>query len=612
MITHPSVYLDVLNYERIWVQRESLTLYPHDQIGDDIRSVKEYSAIRFRFESSNPNDELLVETYDTDGFQIVKPGCALVVNVNGDSDDMLVPGDYPVRVQIEGCAYETLYRIQPKTMTWDQLLNLRKYLEMKMSGLAYNVLERRSGSIGSERDLLPHALKVYQQIRKQMNKLHYQLEDIMKNPAKDVVQEYAQRSFSRKPDSKSQRWLTKRASAKNSNPMVPSYFYEKHAKLTEDTAENRWIKYVIRYTKKELKKAQLMFELNRSEQKSRMAKKMKDLGDYRTRFNRITSQYGFDARRKELQALINQSERELANAQDMLRVIDDHLIEVNKYIGQFSRYEQTESMVKTTHQFNQPKPTQRMLKDKRYAWLYRFYKGLKSMETNQTSSKSTFPYKKTSLLFEYYVLCLVIDILLEDDLSWSSGWLADYANPEMAIGSLVPETLLRFDSPRGDYYVELAYDTQIAVHADESISHFKANIKRAPDIRISVYQSSGEFMSTIILDAKYRRYAYLWNDLEETDVTKQLNDYLRIWHYDVQKPVRSRMKRDAVSKVVAVYPQQNEVDPYFEKMDKTLAFVQITPVDPAGDEEPFGYQALRELIVEFLKNATEDLEMKVI
>lgn len=612
MTMHPKVFLAVKNHKGEWVEREPLTLYPKDQIGNNIEIVSEYQGLRFRFESSDPNDELLVEKYDSDTFHVIKPGELLEVKKSGDADNMLVPGDYPVIVRTAQGNFETLYRIRPHNFSWEQLVNLRIYLEQKLTGLAYNILRRRSGSIGNEKEPMPHPLKAYQYIQENFNQFRHQLEIIVNDPIKDVIQVYDQRNFSRKPDPKSQRWLSKRGSAKNANVMTPMYFYEKHTQLTVDTIENRWVKYILRHTKKELKKVKLIFDISRKEQKSRITSKMGELNSYRTRFNRITSQYGFNDRRKELDTLIKHNENELVQLQEGLIKIDQSLAEVNKYIFQFSRYEQVESLSKVSCKIHHKKPTLRLLKERRYAWVYRFYKGLKALQTQETSGKATFPYKKTSLLFEYFVLCLVIDILEESGFYWTEGWLADYPNPELALGNLTSGTLLRFIRLEGDFNIELAYDTQIFDSGDESISQFKANIKRAPDIRVSIYKNTGEFISTLILDAKYRHYSYLWDEREENDVMKQLSDYLRIWHYDANKPVRSRIKRDAVCKVIAVYPKQSGVDPFFEKMDKTLGFVQIAPAEPKSNEEPFGYNILRTLIGEFLSSALEDLEVEVI
>lgn len=561
----PKVYLGVQNRDGEWVERPPLVLYPKDQIGSVRQSIYEFQALRFRFESANPEDELWVEKFDGDSFQVVRPGESLEVKKRGDADSMLVPGEYPVLVKTAAGTYETLYRIQPSNMSWDQLMNLRTYLEQKMTGLAYNVLRWRSGSFGSESDPVHHALKVYHHIQRNFNKLRHQLESIMRDPIQDVIQVYGERKYSRKPDMKSQRWLSKRGSVKNANISSPTYFFEKHTELTADTLENRWIKFILRKTVQELKQVQRMYESSRTEQKSRLAKKMAELRSYKERMQRIGTQYGFDDRRKELRKLIYHNEQELAQLQDGLRKIDQHLEEAGKYIAQFSRYEQAERLANVRNRLHHKKPTLRLLKDPRYGGVYRFYKGMETLQQRTVSStKMTFPYKKTSLLFEYYVLCLVIEILQESGFLWTEGWLADYEHPELAIGELSSETLMRFEHNKGDAYIELAYDTQILNSGDQSASHFIANVKRAPDIRISLYRNNGDFLSAIILDAKYRRFEYLWNDVEENDVMKQLNDYLRIWYFDVNKS--GRLRRDAVSKVVAVYPRQPNAAPFVEKM----------------------------------------------
>ncbi|QHW31039.1 DUF2357 domain-containing protein [Paenibacillus rhizovicinus] len=615
MTMPPRVFLSIRKHKQAeWSQDKELLLHPKGQFRGEPLSVNEFEGIQFRFESFDPNDRMLVEKFDTESLEEIKPGGSILITKQGDSDEMLVPGDYPVLVETASGGFESLYRIEPKNMNWNQLLNLRSYLEMKLTGLSFDLLKRRSGTFVDENDQIPHALKIYQHIQKSFNKLRHNLNGIVANPIRDVLQVYGPRNFSRKPDAKSQRWLSKRGSAKNTNFLMPTYFYEKHTHLTEDILENQWVKYVLKKTKLALKQLQVMFERSRSDQKSKINKKRSEVVSYQGRRARIGSAFGYDSRKWELNKLISQGEKDILHLEKGLEKIDNNLFELNKMVTHFSRYEQDECLSKVSDRLIHKKPTLRLLKDSRYAGIYRFYQSLNTLQKKDISVKQVvFPYKKTSLLFEYFVLCLIIESLEENRFSWSGGWLADESDPATMIGGLTSETVLRFERNNGEFYIELAYDTQILDPIDETISHFKANINRAPDFRISLYKNDGEFLNTLIVDAKYRHYSYLWDEHEDNDVMKQLSDYLRIWHYDVNKPVRYRLNRSAVSKVVAVYPKQQGFNPFFEKNDKTLAFVQVEPTDPVSGKRSYGFDKLNELICEFLESSleTEELHMGV-
>ncbi|REK76096.1 hypothetical protein DX130_03245 [Paenibacillus paeoniae] len=266
--------------------------------------------------------------------------------------------------------------------------------------------------------------------------------------------------------------------------------------MTEDNLENRWVNYIIRMILKSLKQLQIMFEHSRSEQRSKLNKKREQVQGFQARLNRIKDSYGYEKGRRELNGLIAISEREILRLSEGLVKINESLRELNKMITHLTRYTKTNELGKASSRLTQKKPTLRLLKDARYASLYRFYKNIETAQRNKHLLKQiTFPYKKTALLFEYYVLCLIIDSLKANGFIWTKGWLADEEDPTRLIDGLASETLLRFESPDGRFYIELAYDMSIINTNDDSLSHFKANINRTPDFRIAMYTSKGLFLN---------------------------------------------------------------------------------------------------------------------
>lgn len=604
MIMHPKAFLSIQKYQgAAWSQYKELNLYSKDQQKNEIEVVKEYEGIKLRFESINPNDRMYIEKYDTEELVEIEPGDSLQIIKTGETESMLVPGDYLVLVRSSSGVFEALYRIEPKNMSWGELSNLKIYLEKKLLGLSFDLLKNRTGVFEDDQNQVPNALKIYQHFQKNFGKLRFNLEKIIDNPIVDVVQIYEETKISRKPDNKSQRWLSKKGASKNVSYHTPMYFKEKHTTLTKDNLENRWVKHIVRTTRVNLKQLQTMFRNSYSEQQSKIEKKQNEQLEYEYRISRIINKMGFETKKRELNKLIQSGLKSIDQLIEGRRRIERNIFEINKYIAYLSRVEQGESLA-LVKKITEKKPTLRLLQDSRYSGLYQFYRNIESLQKRESAKQVTFPYKKTSLLFEYYVLCLVIDILRENNYKWTNGWLADETDHTLLIGNLSSETSLIFEDESGEYYIELAYDT-IIVDRDESISHFKANIKKAPDIRVSIYKNNNEFLNTLILDAKYRSHRYLWDDKEENDVMKQLSDYLRIWHWDINKPDRFRLNRSAVSKVIAVYPKQMGAESFFEKNDRTLAFVQIEPSDPESNIKPFGYNVLKQLIDEFLDNTIE-------
>ncbi|REK76095.1 hypothetical protein [Paenibacillus paeoniae] len=229
MTTPPKIFVAVQKHKLgEWLPEQELPLHVKGEFKGEPFQVKEYEGLRFRFVSDDSDDRMVVEKFDLEIMEQFGPGESIVLTRPGDSDDMLVPGDYAVAVRTKRTSYEAFYRIEPKNMGWGQLLNLRNYLEQKLTGLSSDLLKRRSGTSEDDLEQMPSALKVYQHVQKNFNQLRHHLDSIVEDSIRDVVQIYGIRNYSRKPDAKSQRWLSKRGSAKNATFMTPIFFNEKH------------------------------------------------------------------------------------------------------------------------------------------------------------------------------------------------------------------------------------------------------------------------------------------------------------------------------------------------------------------------------------------------
>ncbi|MEW4369741.1 DUF2357 domain-containing protein [Paenibacillus kandeliae] len=603
MTTLPRVKIYLKKYSKApWVYKQDLKLESRTSPVIDIIAFKEYEGIQLEFLSSDPEDLMLVEVPNGEPYKEFQVGDKKILTETRNDEDILVPGDYLVIVKTKKETYESLYRISPKNMDWDRLMNLRDYLEKKVMGLSHNLLKSQGGSLETEFEHAPHILMIYQHIKKNSPKLFRSIEDILKDPIKSVVQNYRQKNYSRKPDIKSQRWLSRKGSTKNANHIVPNFFFEKHTELTENNLENRWVKHILKVTKQNLNKIDSLYKLENTLKKENLYNKNKEIEGYENRIKKLNNSLGYDGTKKDLTKLINRGKEESKSILDNLLRIEKNSSEIAKITSKISRYEQETFLGKIDGFKSDRKVSVNIFKDSRYNTIYRFYKQIESINRKTSSAKQiTFPYKRTSLLFEYYVLCLLIEVIQTNDFDWISGWLADNNDPSLGMNELMAGTLLKFENIERGFSIELAYDTQILPSNSENKSYFQANNNRTPDFRIAIYNKEGIFIDGLILDAKYRHHKYLWSDSEENDVMRQLNDYLRIWHYN---SVSDKWNREAIQKVIAIYPKQDGVPSYFEKNSNMLSFLQIEPSDPDSDDEPFGYRKMEEIINRFLMKST--------
>jgi hypothetical protein len=571
--------------------------------------VKEYYTLFVRFESDDENARLYIDRIDTDSEDqlVVLPGHEVEILSGKDSDDMLVPGDYPITVVTRNQTYQAVYRILPHNLSWTALQNLRLTLENILIGLSYNLLQRRTGTYSNAPDLLGNSpFLTYQNIEKQYKKIRNVLETIIRDPITNISKDYRERIGSRKADPKSLRWLAKKGASKNGNAVGPTYVYEKHAVLNMDTIENRWVKRILRFIQHSLRQLELRFMASIRADEERINKKTIQLLEVKTSYQRRLPHYfGFEKTLKKLRERIVSLEREIANLKEGLQKKQETRIKLTQMITTFSHYEQVSWIQNLSPHLKSNKPTLRLLRDRRYADLYRFYtKELRMVKKKEYSNKKyTFPYKRTSKLFEYYTLTLLIKILEDQGFDWAKGWIADSNDPFSIIGELPSDTKLIFQ--KDGYYIELVYDHEIVNPRDKSYSHFTANTHNKPDFRMSLFKDSGEFVKTIIIESKCRSKNYLYNEEFETDVLSQCKDYLNIRYYDKDKDC---LISDATEKVIVVYPKQSGPIVHQEYYGKVV-FVQVEPSDPNEDETPYGLLELQDQLFELIKYTVNEVKV---
>jgi hypothetical protein len=576
------------------LRTEEATLYPHGSIGFSGISVKEYDRVTVEILSNDNSAVLQLETSEREDPLEIYSGESIVIMEGRDAEDMLVPGDYPFFVKAGGSQYEAIYRVLPNSLGMDSLLNLRDYLEKTARGLSFSLLRRRLGVFMEGPELLPTVLQMFHRIQEKYTEIKNNLDALIKNPHMSIEKQYQEYPVQRRPDAKTTRWLVKRGAAAS---LFTGYgmSYEKHAVLSSDNPENRWLLRILKYLQYILR--QIEYSLNESLEKlvERRGNKLSDLENLQKNYNLMIKKDNMKKDVEETAGRIKAFKKELKKYDTEIGTINDYKLRVLRMMSTFARV-QHDTWLAEIHVSNKvEKPTLRMMKDPRYASLYRFYKEIQKLHRREVSVKEkAVTYKKTSLLFEYYVFIIVSKILEELGFEWVSGWLADRPDNPLLLDELTSDTLLRFESNEG--YIEVAYDTHLPrIIQDYDRSQFIANIARQPDIRIAYYSHEGVLLGCQIIEVKCSKFWTLWSDFGETDQMRQIRDYLNIQHYDVN----TGRAMHVVKNVIVVYPKQNKVGSPLYKHAKQLVFVQLEPTDYG--EEPYGYDVLKECLREWLE-----------
>lgn len=194
----------------------------------------EYQKAKLRFISDNKNDYVELESYcnkehycyeNYSGSIRLNPGDEVEISSGGDNEDMLVPGKYYINIFKDNKLYKSMYEVRPSNSEHNSLEYMRNYLEKTLKGLSYNIYKERS--LKKDYSFTLTNLELQNQLENECRQLFNYMNIIVNNPITDIQKKYEVKSYSRRPDSKSQRWAASKGVRYN-NEYGENRFYEKN------------------------------------------------------------------------------------------------------------------------------------------------------------------------------------------------------------------------------------------------------------------------------------------------------------------------------------------------------------------------------------------------
>ncbi|WP_042272820.1 hypothetical protein [Faecalimicrobium dakarense] len=181
-----------------------------------------------------------------DTLRTLRDGDYIVLSPGGDSSDMLVPGEYSIKIYSQTGSHEGFFNIIPNSVKWNSIIKIREYLENVVKGISYNIyLEKKCSK---ERQDISYAnIELYRYLDSIQYKLLNHVKYIVDNPLLDIEKIYRLQNYSKNPNAKSQRWSSKNGIAYNQNILTKNVFYENHSYLTNKITENSIFKNILTY-----------------------------------------------------------------------------------------------------------------------------------------------------------------------------------------------------------------------------------------------------------------------------------------------------------------------------------------------------------------------------
>lgn len=252
---------------------------------------------------------------------------------------------------------------------------------------------------------------------------------------------------------------------------------------------------------------------------------------------------------------------------------------LSKYINFFIDVDSTSKVI----------PLKSILMNSKYGKVYRLYRKLIDYKNYYQPN-----FKTTDLLYEYFVLLVVLDIIQKLGFNLEESdykkLLSNKLNDEIPSGMGAIFT-------KGNLILEVWYEKELYSLYQEALKNgsgfYTHASNKLPDIRIDFYKDN-KYIKSYIIEVKYRRFGYLWSDIENNETMIQIKNYKTTVQYiskDLERPIFP------IEKVIIIYPGQLDMDVLVEKEFGNYLFLQLKPKDASTI---IGYDELTKILKQLI------------
>jgi hypothetical protein len=286
--------------------------------------------------------------------------------------------------------------------------------------------------------------------------------------------------------------------------------------------------------------------------------------------NNIISEYNDLVTTKET---IEEEKNEFLKKKNIINRIRNNIINI---INESSIYE-----IKTDYTIIDSLPARRNIHYKR---ILDFVNSINTEYNNKYNREGIYMYKKTSKLYEIYVLILVFKIFINMDFSFSINSKYDF--------NLLFESE-EFVFEKKNKKIRILYNKLVkrteSEPKDELVNQNSSSNK--PDIVVMVYDNN-QLIHCIVLEVKCRKKKNIYSKNGDTPVFSQLKDYTNFWYFDYNL----RLKKDVIDRVYAIYPDAVSTKDFMNANQ-----ICLLSLEPVYDyENSIGFKNLSEEIQNFL------------
>lgn len=562
-----------------------------ENIGVQIKEYKNFS-IYFNSNDKQNNNKLIInKPYGDEEDIFVEHGEQKKLNYDGLS---WPPDEYIITAKVSDREYYSLIKITPKTVTKKQLKKMRNQVNNLIKDIIYNIGRPKKIDLNllESNMLYKSDIHLLDQISDNFQLLRNMLTDILRKPIQTLQKNYKIKNDKFKLDKRSVKWLSsKKGRSLNNFTEYPEQLYQENLIYSLENTENKWLIKIIDYIRRQLHKIERALEKELAEKKAELNNITKNINISKEKLKRINNHrnsYQYKERKYELKKRIKGKILEKEKCEEYINIIDKNLKKARKLTNQMGLLFSKEIYISNKDFLKAKAPTKNLLRDKRYKFFYDFYKKIMKLKSDEEFKGKRYEYKETSKLYEYYVLVNIIRALIELEFNFTEKSSFKERIESHSILELSEGTIISLKGD--DKYIEIHYDEELCWNDEKKAKRPNYEFTTSagclkPDFRIDIYKQDSEkkyeYLSSFIVEVKYRRFSKIYNPEIENPVYKKLTDY-----NDKIKILPGH--EDAVDKVLVTYPE----DPHYSKVIKSIQggsikFIQLSPDNKK--EEQFGY-----------------------
>lgn len=503
---------------------------------DNVNYINENSELSLIFQSDEVNAKLYADFliyYDIEGVNVTNDEMYFtprdseyrIINYSNGNNISLVPGEYLLYYESDNSNYYYAIRISNNENTmqrsiWEQMKkDISKYSEL----LTIQYLRGNNHLSLGDKIIDGYFMSKILFLIEEYPKLLSLLSKIEKNSNFNVKKDYMWQTINKNKKSDNV------TNAMNQKKYKYNREYSYKNIIHYDTEANKNLKYILMYILNFCTQATKTLEDLISEENA----------EYQLNRNFVSTRTNRDKRFEEQYKLLRYCVQKIQKIQNLIS---------NLVFNSWLKYVSNINTLKVSNNYVQKK-------DYRVLYLI-FHKLIKDKEEISLDSEYGFQLRPSSELYEIWCYLYLIRSLIELGFEVYDGWIFS-ENIKTNIPYLKSGDYVLLKNKQG-LHIKLVFDEVLtpknARESQKAGIPFYTVKNNRPDIRLDFFKdfiSDGNFLKTIIFDAKYRAGSsifYSKRGFDDSKVFEQLNNYHSMLHHV------NCGKDTVVSYAVALYP----------------------------------------------------------